>query len=203
MLENGQHHSAIDLPLQYKTLDSWNFKRVNVVGTYTSPVLLFDNQIRNGVAGYEVLSPMKIRGTDVVVLVNRGWVKAPADRRLLPEITTPDGLQKLLGLLWVPPKKTFRLGQDDDTVHSDIRVIEQVDTAILSKLLGTKLLPIVVRMESGSQLGAFDVNWPLPNERVTNHLGYAYQWYGFAAATIGIYLSLFIRNIVRRSDGSN
>lgn len=203
MLEKGLHQASTELPLQFDDIDEWNYRRVKVVGSYIKPVFLFDNQIRDGVAGYDVLSPLLLNNRDQVVLVNRGWIKANADRNILPKIIIPSGLQNVEATIWLPPKKVFRLGQDDKSSNMETRVIEQVDIDKLAVLLGKNMVPVVLRLDPSTQTAAFNLNWPLPNERITNHLGYAYQWYGFAVATVLIYLSFYVRKYLHGSYRAN
>lgn len=203
MLEKGLRQNFTELPLEFDDIDEWNYRKVKVDGSYTKPVFLFDNQIRDGIAGYDVLSPLLLNNRNQVVLVNRGWIKANADRNILPTIITPTGLQNVEATIWLPPKRVFRLGQDDENSSKEIRIIEQVDIDKLEVLLGKKMVPVVLRLDSPSQTGAFNLNWPMPNERITNHLGYAYQWYGFAVATVLIYLSFFVRKYLHGSYGGS
>lgn len=38
-----------------------------------------------GRAGYHVIAPLRMEGSDAVVLVNRGWIELGSDRNVLPE----------------------------------------------------------------------------------------------------------------------
>ena len=52
-------------------------------------VVFLDNRLRDGVPGYEVLTPLRLSGSDRVLLVNRGWIAAPRQRERLPRVETP------------------------------------------------------------------------------------------------------------------
>src|SRR5712675_2812989 len=39
--------------------------------------VLLDNKLRHGRPGYEVITPLRLAGSDMHVLVNRGWIAAP------------------------------------------------------------------------------------------------------------------------------
>ena len=41
--------------------------------------------------------------------------------------------------------------------------------------------------------GGFVRNWIRPDDRIATHLGYAYQWFGFAFAAFAIYLFVGFR----------
>ncbi|HEX5803074.1 MAG TPA: hypothetical protein VFY24_08610, partial [Azospira sp.] len=56
------------------------------------------------------------------------------------------------------------------------------------------LQPIVLQLDPASAGGGgFVRDWPRPDERIERHVGYAWQWYGFAAATLGIWLFFLLR----------
>ncbi len=55
----------------------------------------------------------------------------------------------------------------------------------------------VVRLDPQSQAGGFVRNWPLPGERIMMHLGYAYQWFGFALTLLTIYIVLNVKKVER------
>jgi len=46
--------------------------------------ILLDNRVMNGVAGYHVLSPLRIAGSELAILVNRGWLAAGRSRERIP-----------------------------------------------------------------------------------------------------------------------
>ena len=63
------------------------FARVEVRGEYVGrPQFLLDNMLHDGVAGYHVLTALRVAGRRERVLVNRGWVPAGGDRRVLPDV---------------------------------------------------------------------------------------------------------------------
>src|SRR5690554_968276 len=67
-------------------------RRVEVEGEFVpAAMVLLDNRIHNGVAGYHVIMPLRVPGSSMHVLVNRGWIAAGPDRSRLPEVPTPSG----------------------------------------------------------------------------------------------------------------
>ena len=80
--------------------DEWQYYRVNVSGMYRPESgFLVDNVVNHSVAGVNVVTPLKIEGTQTLVLVNRGWLAWGADRSFLPAVQTPEGPVKLAGVL--------------------------------------------------------------------------------------------------------
>src|SRR5687768_11334092 len=50
------------------------YRRVRAEGEWIEEGQIFvDNQVRDGRAGFHVMTPLRIRGGDAAVLVNRGW----------------------------------------------------------------------------------------------------------------------------------
>jgi len=59
-------------------LDALNYAPVTVRGRFeTDRQFLVDNRIYQEQAGYHVITPLRIAGSDVRLLVNRGWLPAP------------------------------------------------------------------------------------------------------------------------------
>ena len=180
------------LPDKITDTEAWRYRRVKLRGTYdTRYQILLDNQVEDEVAGYHVLTPLTLEN-GAHVLVNRGWVAAPADHGTPPEISTPGGIQELEGSAWVPPEKFFALeappgGKQWQTVWQNL------DMSRYAHAVPFAALPLVVRLDAGSGADGFIRNWPRPAERIEMHLGYSYQWFGFALAFAVIYLVVNVR----------
>jgi len=68
-----------------------NVQQIAVHGEFLPERTVFlDNKVRNHRAGYEVVTPLRL-GEGIHILVNRGWIEAPARREQLPEVVTPRG----------------------------------------------------------------------------------------------------------------
>ena len=50
--------------------------------------------------------------------------------------------------------------------------------------------------EPDSAAGGFVRNWEMSADRIVTHMGYAYQWFGFAFAALAIYLYLGIKKLI-------
>lgn len=182
------HSEALNLPEQFDDLDSWRYKKIKTQGHYeTTYQILLDNQVENSTAGFHVLTPLKIEGSKHYVLINRGWIAGGATHTDLPNISTPNSLVEITGLVWVPSTKIFSL-ENKAEKNTWNQVWQHMDMERYSKSVPIPLLPVVIKLDSASNAGGFIRNWPLPASQVTSNLGYAYQWFGFAIASILIYL---------------
>ncbi|WP_235272730.1 SURF1 family protein [Methylotenera versatilis] len=172
------------------------FKKIQVQGEYkTQYQILIDNKVENSLVGYHVVTPLKIVGTDEYVLVNRGWVQGEKDRADLPTFETPTGILDIQGMAWIPSQKIFTL-EDKAQIEADSKtwqpVWQNLDMQKYVKNVPIKILPIIIKLDHKSAAGGFVRNWEMSQERIVTHLGYAYQWFGFAFATFMIYLYLSI-----------
>lgn len=185
----------VALPDQIKDLDAWRYRRVKFAGTYdTRYQVLLDNQVNDTVVGYHVLTPMQVEGSSLRVLVNRGWVPGTWDRKV-PVVSTPVGRQEVEGDILQPPRKFFTL-ETKQSLQGDWQPVWQnMDMQRYAKQVPFAVQPYVVRLDSHSEAGGFVRNWPRPDDRISMHLGYAYQWFGFALTLLVIYIVLNFKKI--------
>jgi len=187
--------TAASLPETLGNLDLWRYKKVKVTGHYeTQYQILLDNQVENDQVGFHVVTPLKIEGRNDYVLINRGWVAGGATHNETPKIETPDDLVEVVGLAWVPSKKIFTL-ESDAQKNTWNQIWQNMDLDRYQKSVPIKVLPLVIKMDAKSNAGGFVRNWQLPASRIATNMGYAYQWFGFAVASILIFLYTSIKKI--------
>ncbi|MCU7958592.1 MAG: SURF1 family protein [gamma proteobacterium symbiont of Bathyaustriella thionipta] len=188
-------------PLQYdaekRTLDEYRFRRFRLQGRYLPQwTILLDNIIYQGHAGYNVITPFLPDDGSSAVLVNRGWVAAPRQRKDLPSVATPQGRVELLAQLdtagFVP-----MVGASIDDIVEDRNRWLFLDIDYFKNWSGLTLPPYVMTIDADSS-GAFKVKDRLFNANVGMHIGYAFQWAAFALIALGTFLALSFR---RRKPG--
>ena len=148
---------------------------------------LVDNRIHREQAGYHVVTPLQIEGSETRVLVNRGWVPALARHSDVPAVATPGGTVELRGIAVVPGSRFFTLGSEADSSWQ--QVWQNLDLARFARLAGYPVQPVVLQLAADAPAG-FVRDWPRPDDRKERHLSYALQWYGFAASAVLIWLAL-------------
>jgi surfeit locus 1 family protein len=177
-------------------VDDWKYKKVAVQGVYeTKYQFLLDNQMEGDRVGYHVITPIKIDNANEYVLVNRGWILGKDTHTELPIFSTPAGKQTLTGQIWVPSKKIFTLETPNDSSTASAKSGSQPWQQVWQNMSMEKYkrsVPFVVselaiKLDQESSAGGFVRNWQIPAERITNNLGYAYQWFGFASAAMLIF----------------
>ena len=173
------------------------YLRVRFTGVYDTRYQVFlDNQVENTVAGYHVLTPMQVQGSKLYVLLNRGWVAGV--NRQLPTINTPQGLQEIEGDIAIPAAKFFSLEAPPATNGQWQPVWQHLDMQRYAKSVPFSVQPFVVRLDAKNGAGGFIRHWPPPGENISMHLGYAYQWFGFALTLLVIYIGLNLtKNLVK------
>ena len=164
-----------------------NYRNVNVAGKLIEKVFLLDNQIHKGKFGYELIQPLQLENKEVV-LVSRGWIKGSLDRRILPEITTPQTQLVLQGYLY-QPSENIQL----DNVVAEAGWPKRVQSADVQKLytaLGkndTMRSKFLLRLDKTSD-AALASHWQPIRTGPQKHLGYAVQWFAMAILLVGLFI---------------
>lgn len=170
---------TIALTPELTAIDAIEYRHVSVKGEFVRdwPVYL-DNRPLRGAAGLYVLMPLKIAGTDMHVLIARGWVaRNLADRAKLPPLVTPSGTVEIEGLAKRNSGHLLQLGHAEE-LHPGA-IVQNVEVAEFSAASKLRLQPFIVEQESLGQDGLLR-DWPRPSAGIAMHRGYAFQWYGLA-----------------------
>jgi surfeit locus 1 family protein len=198
LLDARSHEPAVQLAGAPVDAASLRYRRVVVRGEYEPAYqILIDNRVYGEQAGYHLLTPLRIAGSDLRVLVNRGWLPAGADHQQLPALATPAGPLEVRGLAQLPTQKFFTLGDSAAGLNPAATgwqpLWQNLDLAAYRKAVPFAVQPVVILLDPDSPAGGFVRDWPRPDERIERHIGYAWQWFGFAAASVGIWLFVNFR----------
>jgi surfeit locus 1 family protein len=136
-----------------------------------------------GSPGANILTPLRVAGTDTAVLVNRGWVYAADamtvdfDRWREPNAAAVTGY-----LVEIP-----RVGRGMISTPSNPRVVRHLEYDSLAKRLPYPIAPFILvvteNRSTGSRSASRDstpARLPMPLLDEGPHLGYAIQWFAFA-----------------------
>jgi len=177
---------AVVLPPTEVKLEDFQYRQVEARGEYVpGHTIYLDNKIYRGVAGYHVITPLKIGTSSMHVLVNRGWAPADRDRSKLPEAAPPPGQVSVSGIATTATQKTLELSQD--LVSG--RVWENLNIDRYRSATGLSLQPVMILQKDDVQDGLVR-QWPRPDSGSAKNLGYAVQWFAMALAVLIIYLVL-------------
>lgn len=152
-------------------------RAVHLAGEWVTRADIFlDNRQMNGRVGFFLVTPLRLAGSDRVILVQRGWVPRDFnDRSRVPQVETPAGVIRIQGRLAPAPGKLFELG---DAGAGPIR--QNIDVVALSQETGLALLNLSV-LQTGDVQDGLQRNWPIVTAGVQKHHGYAFQWFGLCA----------------------
>lgn len=160
-----------------------NLHRLEARGTWAAEyTVLLDNKVRDGVVGYEAVTPLRLDEGQRYLLVNRGWIAAPPLRSELPVIATPAGPVAVEGVARIPTHRFIELGADvvTGTVWQNL-TIERY--AAWSKL---PLQPVMLYQEGAATDGLVRVD-AAPEAMGINadrHRGYALTWFSLGGVTM-------------------
>ncbi len=160
------------------------YRIVRVTGSYLAEgAILLDNRVRSGAAGYEIIVPLQIAGTDRYVLINRGWVALGRDRTVQPAIDVPTATVTVTGTAIVPGRGALELSEHiiDGRVWQNLNLTRYRDAQQLN------VLDFVVQEQSERDDG-INRDWAAPGFGIETHQSYAAQWFLFAALIVFFYL---------------
>jgi surfeit locus 1 family protein len=157
---------------------------------------LLDNITFNGQVGYHVFTPVKI-SEEKAVLVARGFVPQGKTRQQLPEITSPEGELEIDGLLDLPPSRTLLLSEYVQEISKWPVVLQYIDLAEISDILGYDLYDMVLWLNPDSA-GVFEHDLPVLNLNSAKNNGYAFQWFAMSLALLIIYLVVNTKRVVKQ-----
>ena len=185
-----------------QTVDDLRFYRVIASGFYDSAhQILIDNRTHEGRAGYHVITPIIVRGSDTRILVNRGWVPLGQSRQILPQVDPPKGLQTVVGIATIPVKGGFQLGELPVFDSPWQTVWPRLDIDHFQKLTGLKTQPATILLEPESEAGGYIRHWKRLDAGIAVHHGYAFQWFALALVLVVMLLvNTFKKSGVRKDD---
>lgn len=153
------------------------YRTVQLRGQWVTGADIFlDNRQMDGRVGFFLVTPLRLLGSDRVILVQRGWVPRDfTDRGRVPAVETTGGMVHIEGRLAPAPGKLFELGE-----ASAGPIRQNIDIPALSQETGLALLGFSVQ-QTGNVSDGLQRNWPRITAGVYKHHGYAFQWFGLCA----------------------
>lgn len=163
------------------------YRRTVVRGTFDpAGEVYWRNQEYDGAPGMHVVTPLVLEGGGAAVLVDRGWLPLTGPTEVDGgRFPPPTGLIEVLGLIRNPPRRTSSFSPYDPVPEpgdAPLKAWFWLDPSLIAGQLATPLLPVVVVADPTAPDA-----WPRADTTVVldegSHLGYAIQWFSFAAIT--------------------
>ena len=177
------------------------YSRIEVSGRYQGQrQFLLDNISRDGRAGFEVLTPMRL-DDGRTLLVNRGRVPLRDGERVqLPEVlldTAVPAESRISGRIDELPTAGLALGRAPPATGSSWPKVTSFPTsAELSQALGLTVEPRQLLLDA-DQPGGYRRDWQPANAAFgpERHMSYAVQWWSLAALAATLLLVLNLRRV--------
>ncbi len=176
LLESRSSETPVQLGAVVADPDTLRYRHVTAEGTFVETRQIFlDNKVFGELAGYYVLTPLLIAGTNTAVFVNRGWIARGREYPRPPAVAVPAGPVAISGIATTPSARFLELSG----ANIDGQVWQNLTFDRARKALGLNLLPIVILADRpGDGLAAVTET---PDAGIDMHRGYALQWYSLAA----------------------
>lgn len=189
----GSMASPLQGPVPDAAAKDNRYRRIVLRGHYdSSHQVLLDARVIDRQAGYEVLTPLRIGAA--AILVNRGWVPAPADRGKLPAVAVADDPREVRGRLDLLPRAALRPGVAPAAAGDEWpRRLLFPTAAEIAAAVGYPVHDYQVLLDPGEPDGYLR-RWQPRLLTPQQHIGYAVQWFALAIALGVIYLVLNLRN---------
>lgn len=161
-------------------------RRVAIHGRFDPRVqVLLRGRERDGQQGVEVVTPLRPAGDSLGLLVNRGWLAAEDAATLPASAIPPDSAGVVIG--WLEPFAAPRAGAPWRRIEAGAETLwsaSGLDADSVRANLGAAFAPYVLRELPGP--GVPDRPRRSEPEPVNEsmHMGYAIQWFLFAAIAI-------------------
>jgi surfeit locus 1 family protein len=173
-------------------------RRARVTGTldYDRELVLAARSFE-GSPGVHLFTPVRIAGRDTAMLVNRGWIYAPDGvsvdlRRWRERGSTFSGYAELLPTVSDGASAMLR---------DSSRIVRRLDYGAIARALPypvSRLYLVATAVDSATPAGDRVARLPPPALDEGPHLGYALQWFSFAAIALVGAAAVVIRTRAER-----
>ena len=164
--------------------DTLDHRPVTVVGRYRTDLEFISiGRTYGDVSGTMVVTPLELPDGSLLMVV-RGIVPTGTPGPPVEGFGVPTGQVDLVGRL-DSGEEPLRLGEPDPE-DGVVRSISRIDLSYLDKWMAEKVLPVSLILESQAPTDPVDSPVPVPPDELTEgpHLGYAIQWFAFAAIVV-------------------
>jgi surfeit locus 1 family protein len=164
------------------------YRHVRASGQWIAQGQIFiDNQVVEGRAGFQVVTPLRLEGRTEAVLVNRGWVARSGDYPRAPAVAVPPGRVEVAGVATLPPQRVLELSTD--TVSGNVWQNLSIERYRLRT--ASPVLPIVILADRPAP-GLVTVR-EAPDAGIAKHREYALTWFALAATVLALWVVLNLR----------
>jgi surfeit locus 1 family protein len=169
------------------------YRRVEATGTFdTAHELILYGRTQRSQAGNHMLTPLRL-DDGRAILVDRGWVPLDVDQPGAAAVAPPPGDVHVEGVLFSsdggPPGVVGGAAVREST-------FAKIDLEAIQSQIPYAIAPVylLLRRQTPAQPDRFPRPAPLPELSEGPHLGYAVQWFSFAAIAAAGFVVLALRD---------
>ncbi|HEX6068964.1 MAG TPA: SURF1 family protein [Longimicrobiaceae bacterium] len=181
--------------------ERFRFRRVRVSGRFDpAAALLLRGRARRGSPGVHLVTPLLLAAGDTGILVDRGWLPAADAATADPRPYAISGPVSVVGLLHpLPPA----LEEDGALIRpldgGEVATVQRLHAGVLGSNAPAALLPVYLqRIPGEAGEDSLPLAEPIPALDEGPHLGYAFQWFSFAAIAVIGFAVVALRGPRRR-----
>lgn len=203
MIEAGRQSPPINLTATTITSALKPWQSAQASGHWLAQFsVLLDNRNLDGKPGFWLATPLALTN-DTAVLVLRGWVARPiGNYNPFPVVEQDKAAVSVKGEVAMRVPQLFELSDDSPlaigkqpvsalTEHrlalnlNQLPQRQNVSTAEMSQITGLNFLPVVLMQTDPTDGVGLQRQWPTPSIDSDTNMGYAMQWFSFAAIAFG------------------
>ena len=174
-----QRAQAVEFAALPADPDSVRYRRARLTGSFDyEHELVVSGRTRQGSPGVELVTPMRIAGTDTAVLVNRGWVYSPNGATVDRPRWRERDSATVTGYV-----EQFAPDVPAAPPASDPRIVRRLTRREASSRIPYPLAPYYL-VATGDTASTRPARRDMPALDSGPHRGYAIQWFSFAAIAI-------------------
>jgi cytochrome oxidase assembly protein ShyY1 len=191
-IEAGQRQAPLPLDANTPANALQNWRPASASGKWLDQfTVLLQNRNYKGKSGYWVATPLLMSAqTNTAVLVLRGWLPFSFNGKPL-NVPAAHGAAAVSGTLLDHVPRLFQLwsfsGKRTDVLpktlpqpDGGIPKVQNLNLKTYSAVTGLTLLPAVLEQTSAAD-DTLVRDWPRPNINFSRNIGYAMEWFSFAA----------------------
>lgn len=188
LFERRLAEAPVELTAASDSAEPLLYRHVHAAGRWIAERQIFvDNQVHDERAGFYVVTPLRLRASGDVVLVNRGWIARDAGYPRAPAVPVPAGEVEVSGLAALPPARFLELSSE--TVTGD--VWQNLSLERYAAWSGLRLVPVEILADPpGPGLVAVREK---PDAGVAKHVEYEYTWFLLAGTAFALWVALNLR----------
>ena len=176
---------AVSLPEDLDGPQDPPYRRATARGTFDpSQEIYLSGRSRDGVAGVHVVTPLRLEGSGQTLLVDRGWISDPVYRTESPETWSIEGTVEVNGVLLPTqhePALAFLADRLPGPGEPPLRSWRALFIPGIQAQLPYPILELYLMQETPPGTDSAPVPTPELDLSEGPHLGYAIQWFAFAA----------------------